>query len=695
MFDPNAFPPQMMADPLAMPEPEPDPTEPFGPDDPYKEYFGRMPRFSQELGAEIFKKAENWKRMTESNGLMRQARENFRFYHNADPSGTSFGDHSFSVDGDGEAVRLRINRFRNFLTHILNMTTTQKVAQQAKAANDQAESLLAATLYDGLLEYYLSQWKRARSSKQLKKATELCLFTPAGHLLMEWDAAAGKPHIPDDGGSIVNTGDLYVKARSFLDVYFDTNTEDEDELDWVVVRDYMNKFELAERFPDQREEILRLESKTEGDSQAWGWDHETDLVPVYKAFWRSSMVLPRGRLVYALSPEIVLKDEDNPYLDDQDQAIIPLLTVRAAEGIGTLFGYCPGNDIAPIQEALNMVWSGVVTNEAAFGVGNVAVERGSDIAVQSLAGGLNVIEYAEGKKAPEPFSVSSNQSQSLNVIELLGKEGGVVTGVNSVVQGNPDDALKAASGRALGLIQAMAVQFQSALQASYQQLVNDFGNTLLLIVKRFAATEQVTAIIGKDRVARMATWKGETFSPVARVVAETVNPLSKTIAGARERGEFLVAQGMVTNLEDFHTIENTGQIEPLIEDKITRNNLIAQENSMLLQGGAPPTLVTDPHDLHVAKHLILLDSPQVRLKSNIVGAVLAHIQEHRDLAAQMNAQQMPQPQPGQQSGTPPPQQGGQSQTPQPQPQEQQAPGPGGEPVPVPAEAQINQPAMGA
>lgn len=695
MFELPAFdpPPPIDDASLASPleEPEEDPKAPFGAEDPFGEYFGRKQRFSADLGQAIFEKAESWKKMTEGNGLMRQARENFRLYHNAEPDGVTFGDRSFSVEGEqDESLRVRFNKFRNLLTHILNMTTAQKVAQQAKAANDEAASLLSAQLYDDLLSYYLTQWKRGRSGKQLHKATELCLFTPAGHVLMEWDPAVGTPYTADGTGGIVNRGDVYVKARSFLDVYFDTNCEDDDELDWVIVRDYMNKYELASRYPDKRDEILRLESKTEGESAAWGWDDETDLVPVYKCFWRSSMVLPNGRLVYALSPEIILKDEDNPYRDDENQAVIPLLTVRAANGIGTVFGYAPGNDLAPVQMALNMCWSSVMTNEAAFGVGNIAVERGSDISVQSLAGGLNVIEYAEGKKKPEPFSVSSNEGQSLKAIEMLGNEGQQLVGINGAITGDADVVSKAASGRALGLLQSMSVQFQSALQASYQQLVNDFGNMLLLIVKRFATTPQVTAIVGPNRVARMANWDGSSFSAVARVVAENVNPMSKTTAGNKEEAEFLVTQGMVTNAEDYHTVRTTGQIEPLIADKLMRNNLMAQENEQLLNGNAQvPVLITDPHELHIAKHLTLLDSPKVRMSSSIVPVVLDHIQKHRELAQQMAMQQAPQDP----NATQPPQQGGQSQTQPPQGGEQTATGPNGEPVPIPDTATVT-PGMG-
>ena len=126
MFDPNALAPAFFQPEQELPqEPEPDPTAPFGPEDPYKDYFGRKERFSVALGQEIFKKAENWKRMAESNGVMRQARENFRLYHNADPDGTTFGEATFSVvaGDEGETVKGYFNEFRNLLTHVLNMTT--------------------------------------------------------------------------------------------------------------------------------------------------------------------------------------------------------------------------------------------------------------------------------------------------------------------------------------------------------------------------------------------------------------------------------------------------------------------------------------------------------------------------------------------------------------------------------------------
>jgi hypothetical protein len=689
---------------LPPPEDAPSPDDFMGSDaDPLKDYIGRKPRFSLEMAGAIMDKAEQWNRTVTGNGLMRQAQENFRAYHNADPDGDGYAQDSFTLStGDGEMLKVRVNEMRSLLRLSLNSSRGQKAALQSKAANSEASSLSAAQLYDSVLDYYLSQWQRSRTEKQIDKANELCLITPIAYLLMEWDPLAGTNYIPDDGGGMRKRGDLYVKARSFWDVFFDTNLEDDDELGWVIVRDFVNRFDYAAAFPDMAREILQLETKTELDKNyRWGWDNETDMIPVYKFFHKSTPACPNGRMVHVLSRDLITVDVDNPYTDEFDQAIIPLLPMRAADGLGTLFGYAPANDLGPVQRAYNMVFSGVLTNEAAFGVGNVAVERGSDIAVNSLAGGLNVIEYAEGKEPPTAFSVTSNQRQSLEVLGLLGKQGEKLSGANSVVRGDPDSSLKAASGRALGLIQAMFVESQSGVNKARQQLVQDFGNVLLLIIKRFCDTPQIASIAGKDRVVMTAEWDSTTFTGVARVVAEPVNPLSKTIAGNREEAEFLVTNGMVMDPLEYFTVRNTGQLEPIMRPEQSLKNLLHTENSDLIKGKMCPTFRTDKHEAHIAHHEILTHSPEIRRRANEpnspMAGILAHIAEHEmwlqqeqaQLAAQQAAMgQTPGPQDGEQSQTDKPAQGGNgSATPKPQ-GEKKTTLPNGQTVPLPDTANV-------
>lgn len=285
-----------------------------------------------------------------------------------------------------------------------------------------------------------------------------------------------------------------------------------------------------------------------------------------------------------------------------------------------------------------------------------------------------------------------------------------ISGMNAVVRGDPESSLKAASGRALGLLQAMAVQFNSGLQDSYQQVMQDCGNLILRILRSFAKTDRVTAIVGKDKTVRMSQWNGGMFENVGTIVAEQVNPMSKTIAGNRDEAEFLVQNHLISTPEMYSMVAQTGRLDPLIETDMTQLNLIQQENEQLLKGTVVPVLAGDNHEWHIKHHMGLIASPQVRLGSPLLQTVLQHVQYHKDQVAQeMQAAAPPMAPPGApqphmpQAGQPPPapQQGpkpaamplphhiGASR--KPGPASPTAPGPGGEPIPIPETARFPQP----
>jgi hypothetical protein len=142
----------------------------------------------------------------------------------------------------------------------------------------------------------------------------------------------------------------------------------------------------------------------------------------------------------------------------------------------------------------------------------------------------------------------------------------------------------------------------------------------------------------------------------------------------------MLQNNLIRTPQEYLMVRNTGQLEPLFKADQAQLNLITQENEALLKGEQVPVLATDEHGWHIPEHLALVASPAVRVNSAMVGAILAHVQQHQALAGPMMQQQQ-QAQPGAQGGG-----GGQQQQ---QPGgEQQAKGPQGEPVPVPAEATV-------
>lgn len=680
-----------------------------------KEYFGLLPPYSSAFASAVSERCQSWSKSVVSNGQQQQWYQNQRLYYNVDPEniGTTmaFNNSTFALSSTmGDVVRAHFNIFRNIITNILNMTVNQPPALDVKAANSEPDSLVASQLFKDVLDYYVQHWKMGRFKKQLRKAVEYCLIMSNGYLLIEWDPAAGTPFISDEHGNVVRDGDLYIKARSVWDVFFDTNCEDDDELDWVIIRDYINRHELAARYPKEHDKIMNLPKKTELEVyRAWGWDDNTDLVAVYKCYWRSSSVLPNGRFALVCDNDLVLYDGANPYIDEYKQAIIPLLTIRAADGIGSLYGYSPGNDLAPAQVAFNTAWTAILTNLTSGGIQNLWVQEGSNLNAEQLQGALNVLETAPGVPKPEVLQMMALPGPMFEIPKTLEGIMESVSGINSVVRGDPESSLKAASGRALGLLQAMAVQFNSGLQDSYQQGSKDSGNLILRILRQFAKTTRVTAIVGKDKTMRLSEWNGGSFKDVGTVVSEQVNPMSKTIAGNKDEAEFLVKNKLISTPQEYSTVAQTGRLDPLIMTDQAQLNLIQQENEQMLTGKAPPVLAGDKHPWHIDEHMGLIASPKIRLNSTLLQVVLTHVQQHKDQMAQEAGQG--QGAPGPQQGAPhmptppqpppPPQQGP---TPQPHqaapspgaarlppPDGPTAPGPTGAPVPVPKTAQFAQP----
>lgn len=616
------------------------------------EYIGLIEPYSAKFAMAIQERCSSWSKNVISNGQQRQWFQCYRLYYGADPNTYTFDQNSFSLTSDnGDVVRANYNIYRNLITHILNMTVNQPPALDVKAANSEPDSLIASQLYKDVLDYYVSHWKNARFKKQLRKAVEYCLIMSNGYLLVEWDPAAGKPYALDDAGSVVRDGDLYIKARSVWDVFFDVNCEDDDELDWVIVRDYINRHELAARFPDKVDAIMNIPKKTELEVyRSWGWDENTDLVAVYKFYHRSTSAVPNGRFALSIDHSTVLYDGKNPYVDEYNQAIIPVLTVRAADGVGTLYGYSPGFDLAPLQVAFNTLWTAILTNHSAFGIQNIWAERGADLNVEQLQGALNLIETTPGMKKPEALNLTAISPDAYKTADMLDKLMEDISGINSVVRGDPDSALKAASGRAMGLLQAMAVQFNSGLTDSYQQVCKDGGNLILRILRQFAKTDRVVQIVGKDKVMRLSTWNGDTFKNVGTVVAEQVNPMTKTLAGARDEAEFLLQNHLISTPQEYLTVRDTGRLDPLLMTDQSQLNLIQQENEQLLQGNMVQALIDDKHSWHIPEHLGLAATPEVRNNSALLQVVLTHCQHHKDLLAQ---QQNPQGAPSVAPGMPP------------------------------------------
>jgi hypothetical protein len=352
---------------------------------------------------------------------------------------------------------------------------------------------------------------------------------------------------------------------------------------------------------------------------------KSDDVPMYEFYHKKSEALPDGRYLLFLSTDVVLMDMPMPYRR------LPVYRITPAEVMGTPFGYTTMFDLLPLQDAINSLYSTILTNQHAFGVQNIYVPRGADIQLKALEGGLNIIEGNTGAGKPEPMNFTNTPAEVFKFIEMLEKKMETISGMNSVVRGDPEASIK--SGSAMALVQSMALQFISGLQTQYVFAVEDIGMGIIEMLRDFASVPRVALIAGESNYSYVRQeFVGDDLSSIDRVIVDIGNPIAVTTAGKMQMASELLQYGIIKTPEDYFTVLNAGQFQSFTEDPQRQNNLVKKENEKMLREERVRALATDAHMYHIRKHKSLLDDPDMRDPNNpAVKLVLEHILEHVDM----------------------------------------------------------------
>ncbi len=586
-------------------------------------YFAAKP--PQEAASIILAKADNWFNTLEENGYLEKLREMWMAYYGAYYSDINSG-HKITFSGEqGEITNLPINHLHNLGKHIKNMVTANRPAMQARATNTDTESLIQTKLANNLLDYYL---REKRLEDYFDKAVESAIVLGTGFIKMEWNATSGEIYdYNEDTKSPIYEGDVQFKNLSPFDVVFDTNKEDTHH-DWVLCRSFKNRWDLVAKYPEFEAEILKVETKDKQNRYSIGsilYD-ETDDVAIYEFYHRRSESMPDGRYMMMLSDELVLIDSPMPYRK------LPVYRISAGDIMGTPFGYSDLFDVLPIQDAINSLYSTILTNQNAFGVQNVLVPRGSDVSEENLGGALNVISYNSQFGPPTALNLTSTPPEIFNFVGMLEKTAETISGVNSVARGNPETSLK--SGNALALVQSMALQYMSGLQQSYVRMMEDVGTGLILMLRDFAAVPRIAMISGVENKTVMKNFNGDDLSNVNRVIVDVGNPLAKTTAGRVQMAEQLLQMGLIKTPEQYISVMNYGKLETMTDGIDKQLLLIRDENETLISGGTVQAILTDQHSTHIKEHRDVLSDSELRKDPQLVMNVLNHIQEHIDLLRQ-------------------------------------------------------------
>lgn len=574
-----------------------------------------------EIAGVLNEKVEEWINYTISCDVYRKAKKSYNLYYGN--SGYGRAQSSFlQTGGDkGQYSLMSENFFRNYLQHILNLTTKERPAFDCRSANTDAESNEQCQLGNSLLEWYMRDKKIER---YLKQTVEGGIVTSDSWLVLDWLPSKGRVLDVIDGKPKFE-GDLGCKVFLYQDVVRDVNYRDLDN-PWHILIEWVNKYDLAAAHPHLAEEIIAFENdniyKWRENFYERDWRRENeDLIPVFQFRHEISEALPEGRMTRSIGSDILLFDGPLPYRKQN------ILRLSPSQMLGSNFSYTVAFDLMGPQDALNLLDSTILTNQKTFGVGSIKAPEGHNLRYQKLAEGLNFLVCNEKNGKLEPINFTRTPPEIFQFRqELAYQTMQTLSGINSMVQGNP--AHNITSGAYGALLTSLAIEFNSSLQMAYAQLCESTGQAIIELLQDYAETERVAKIVGKNNRYKIESFSSKSIDKISTVVVDITNPLSQTTSGRLQMARDLFEMGQIKRPEQYMQVMTTGRLEPMYQSEVTQLNRINRENEMLMEGRVPKVLSTDNHPLDIREHMSLLDNPDFRENDVVVNAVTQHAFEH-------------------------------------------------------------------
>jgi hypothetical protein len=585
---------------------------------------------------------DNFREAAKAAGLIDRWVGDWNLYYARDNGKANWGDNLYPEGDQGEKVRMRVNMARSILRHILTMTIAQRPAIDPKAVNSDVQSVKQVEIGRAVADHYL---KTEKVYKHIDQGVEFALPLGAAFVHGKWNPAAGGMFAapPDAAGTPVPIprGDVEFNVCTPLDLGMDLRAGN-----WLqvrkselIVREWEDRYELAATYKQAAKQIMLAptrgdETNTTPDSElptpgrlSTG-QQDSDLVETCYYYHAKTAAVPQGRMLKYLQHDgTPLEDQPLPY------ERIPVWRISASDVIGSPVGYAMMTELACSQEALDKTMSSIATRFFAFGVPNIVGARGTSPEVSALTSGSNYIEGdpgPDGKVQIEVLDLLGVKPEMFKYPEMLTQGMGTLSGVNSVVQGNPPPGLDA--GVAIAQFQAMAVQFASEIQKSYAECVEDVVLWIFEALRTHSSSMPRTVqLAGKSKRQAVEEFYGKDLEGIQRVVADMGNPLSRTVAGRAMIAEQLRNSGVPITAEQLVQVLNTGTLSPASEGVVSETDLILQENEMLSNGEPVNVLRGENHALHIREHRAILSNPDVKFNDALLNLVEEHMSQHEQL----------------------------------------------------------------
>lgn len=616
-------------------------------------YFASFdePEFAGRLLAKVEESAED-QRTNAVRALIDRA---YLYYYGFDPETGIHATSAIARGGEvGELAQYRVNHARAVCNTLLNLVVSERVAFQPRATNVDYESLKQVEVSKAVLEYY---WTEKRLERLVYRATEEAIAFSEGYVLALWDEMSGEDTEEPDVGILEalfdtqtsspapapqepaapqpdidltavkprKTGDFTFENVSTWNVFRDSSKKSYEALNWVAVKVWRNKFDLAAQFPEYAEDILSAPIDEFGSSsvQKTPASDSSEDIPVLIFFHKRTPAVPSGREAWVLGNKTVLKDGSLSYDE------IPLIRITPAEMVAAPFGYTPFFEILGLQELIDSLETTAATNLTTFGTQNIFLPAGSEIQADQLSGAVRIIQGGPDGREPKALQLCATPAELYKHLADKKRDLEMVFGVNAVVRGQVES--DKFSGALAALLEETTKRQSSALHGSYQRAVQSLGDFIIATMRKRATAPRTIDIVGKENafmVLREEQYTGKSFGAIKRVLVDIGNPLSQSIFGRMELVKELVQMGLVANLEQVFEVLSTGRTEPVTAGLTHELMNIRSENERIADGELPQALIHDNHLLHGREHRTAVASPQARKDPSVLKAAMEHIHQH-------------------------------------------------------------------
>jgi hypothetical protein len=644
----------------------------------------------------LIDKINVYRNYCESSGKLSKWQRAMQNYFGVSSDGTKASNLVTRGGDEGQLTMAKVNDYRNLVQHELILITSQRPAGEGKAINSDPDALKNARIASMMTEYYLDQvgWEQ-----RFVRCAELALVVEEGFVTLDWDATAGdaiRPMADADGnvdpnGKMMMTGDPVQRVVAPWNMARDPYLQSADDMKWGIYGYRVNKFDLAAKFPFAKDEILDCKAQSKLKELIFEnvENKATDQTHVFVMAHAPTDACPKGRWTLFIPEKVLLDSLELPYDE------FNIYRMSQNDMVDSPFGYSNNNDLLALEEVTDALHSIIISNQTAFGGQCIIGPKGVGLDHTQLAKGFAYFEIDPAHiDKVKPLQLTKTAPEIFEYLETLSRKKETISGINSVVRGDPEGALRSNSGSALALVQAQSIQFNSGGQRSYYQILSKVNTGNIRLLQRYANSERVVRICGKVQGQYLQELKvsKESLRGVSSVVFEMVNPIEKTIGGKEALAKDLLDKGMITNPRTYLTLARTGNFDVVTEDDEAIEIGIRAENQWLRDGKPITAIWTENHEEHIQAHRALISSPEAKQNMQLVKAVQDHIQQHIDLwdqysmgnpayliATKQKVLPPPPPPPG---AMPPPGPGGPG-GPPPPPGGPAGPGPKGPPGPPP------------